>query len=291
MLLGTRDRRRADRAGAARHRPDRAELRHRAGRDERAPALPVAARPRSGCRCMPNAGLPELDRGRRRLPADARTSWPTRMTRSSREYGLAPGRRLLRHHAGAPAPGGRARCGGREPRRARRRGPSPASPRSTSTCRSGRTPSYLSIGERTNANGSKAFREAMLAERLGRLRRDRPGPDPRRRAPARPLRRLRRPRRRRRHARAGRPARHRVDPADHARLHRAGGAARPGWSCSAAAASSTRSTTRTATGPSRGSPGSCRWSREHGAAVVALTIDEEGQARTAEWKVARRRRG
>ena len=26
--------------------------------------------------------------------------------------------------------------------------------------------------------------------------------------------------------------------------------------------------------------------REHGAAVIALTIDEEGQARTAEWKVA-----
>ena len=25
--------------------------------------------------------------------------------------------------------------------------------------------------------------------------------------------------------------------------------------------------------------------REHGAAVIALTIDEEGQARTAEWKV------
>ena len=25
--------------------------------------------------------------------------------------------------------------------------------------------------------------------------------------------------------------------------------------------------------------------KEHGAAVVALTIDEEGQARTAEWKV------
>src|SRR5262249_56154523 len=27
-------------------------------------------------------------------------------------------------------------------------------------------------------------------------------------------------------------------------------------------------------------------SREHGAAVVALTIDEQGQARTAEWKAA-----
>ena len=26
--------------------------------------------------------------------------------------------------------------------------------------------------------------------------------------------------------------------------------------------------------------------REHGAAVIALAIDEQGQARTAEWKVA-----
>ena len=26
--------------------------------------------------------------------------------------------------------------------------------------------------------------------------------------------------------------------------------------------------------------------RQHGASVVALTIDEQGQARTAEWKVA-----
>ena len=40
-----------------------------------------------------------------------------------------------------------------------------ASPRSTSTCRSARTPRTSSIGERTNANGSKAFREAMLEER------------------------------------------------------------------------------------------------------------------------------
>jgi 5-methyltetrahydrofolate--homocysteine methyltransferase len=37
-------------------------------------------------------------------------------------------------------------------------------------------------------------------------------------------------------------------------------------------------------------PRSCLWLREHGASVVALTIDEEGQARDAEWKlrVARR---
>ena len=45
-----RDRRRADRARAARHRPDRAELRHRSRRDERAPALPVPARPDRRCR-------------------------------------------------------------------------------------------------------------------------------------------------------------------------------------------------------------------------------------------------
>ena len=45
MLLGSRDRRGADRAGAARRRPDRAELLDRPGRDERAPALPVPARP------------------------------------------------------------------------------------------------------------------------------------------------------------------------------------------------------------------------------------------------------
>src|SRR6266581_3063072 len=68
---------------------------------------------------------------------------------------------------------------------------------------------FLSIGERTNANGSKAFREAMLEGRYE----DCDGPDSRI-ARMMPL------------------------------------------------------------------------AREHGAAVIALTIDEQGQARTAEWKVA-----
>ena len=40
----------------------------------------------------------------------------------------------------------------------------------------------LMIGERTNANGSKAFREAMLAERLRATASRSPRPDPRRRA-------------------------------------------------------------------------------------------------------------
>jgi 5-methyltetrahydrofolate--homocysteine methyltransferase len=67
-------------------------------------------------------------------------------------------RRLLRHTpehiARLPA---RAR-----PRRARR-ATSTGFRRSTTTCPLRRTRSVLLVGERTNANGSKAFREAMLA--------------------------------------------------------------------------------------------------------------------------------
>ena len=63
-----RDRRRADRARAARHRRDRPQLRHRPGRDERAPAPPRPGTPGSPVSCMPNAGLP------RARPATARTT-------------------------------------------------------------------------------------------------------------------------------------------------------------------------------------------------------------------------
>ena len=81
--------------------------------------------------------------------------------------------------------------------------------------------SFLIIGERTNANGSKAFREAMLAEDWDGCTRDGDRADPRGRPRARRLRRLRRPRRRPGHGRdrpplrhAGqRPARHRLDRA------------------------------------------------------------------------------
>ena len=92
-----RDRRRADRARAARHRPDRAQLRHRAGGDERAPALPVPARPGTAvgdAERRPAAA----HRGRRVLPADAgrvgRGAGPVRQRVRRRA-----GRRLLRHHA------------------------------------------------------------------------------------------------------------------------------------------------------------------------------------------------
>ena len=73
--------------------------------------------------------------------------------------------------------------------------------------------SFLAIGERTNANGSKAFREAMLAGRLDDCVEIARAADPRRRAPARRVRGLRRPGRLRRHDRGGRPARHRRHPA------------------------------------------------------------------------------
>ena len=164
MLLGSRDRRRADRAGAARHRRDRAQLRHRPGRDERAPAPPRPARPRRRrlhAQRRPAAAHHATARATRSPPRSS----PPRTTQFTREFGLVAGRRLLRHDAGAPAPrSSSASAAGRsQPRRPRpERGRRLAS---TSTCRSARTPSYLSIGERTNANGSKAFREAMLEPR------------------------------------------------------------------------------------------------------------------------------
>ena len=232
---------------------------------------------------MPNAGLPELTADGAVLPADpgraGRGAGPVRHRVRRRA-----GRRLLRHHAGAhPAVVDAA---------ARRHARSPREPRHEPGVASiyhhvpfAQDASVLMVGERTNANGSKAFREAMLAgdwqacveiareqardgSHLLDLCVDYVGRDG---AAG--------------HARAGRPVRHRVDAADHARLDRAERDRGRAWRCSAAGASSTRSTSRTATGPSS------RYARvmpivsEHGAAVVALTIDEEGQARTAEWKV------
>ena len=82
---------------------------------------------------------------------------------------------------------------------------------------------FLAIGERTNANGSKAFRDALLAGDCDGCVRHRPLADPRRRPPARRLHRLRRPGRRRGHARDRRPARDRGDAAARPRLDRAAG--------------------------------------------------------------------
>ncbi len=159
---GHRDRRRAHRAGAAGHRPDRAELRHRPRRDERAPAHAVQARPdpavgdaqRRACR-----GSARTARSTRSRP----TSWPRRWPAFVREYGL----RLVGGCCGTTPEHIRAvvdAVARRHARRPARRGPSRASARSTPPVPFRQDTSVLMVGERTNANGSKKFREAMLAE-------------------------------------------------------------------------------------------------------------------------------
>ncbi|MGZ4596112.1 MAG: homocysteine S-methyltransferase family protein, partial [Actinomycetes bacterium] len=117
---------------------------------------------RVGLSCMPNAGLPELGKHGATYPltpqqlADAHDQF-------TRDFGLA----LV---------GG---CCGTTPEHLRQvvdrvggRGLATRKPRPEAGVASlyqhvpfRQDTSYLSIGERTNANGSKAFREAMLAER------------------------------------------------------------------------------------------------------------------------------
>ena len=115
-----------------------------------------------GLSCMPNAGLPELTADGARYPltpeqlADAHDAF-------TRDYGLALvggccGTTPEHLQAVVERVGGRA-VTSRRPRPER----GAASLYQQVTFRQDTT--YLTIGERTNANGSKAFREAMLGER------------------------------------------------------------------------------------------------------------------------------
>jgi hypothetical protein len=83
--------------------------------------------------------------------------------------------------------------------------------------------SFLMIGERTNANGSKKFREAMLDGDYDTCTAMATEQVKRRRPRARRVRRLRGPRRHRRHGRDRQPLRHPGQRAAGARLHRARG--------------------------------------------------------------------
>ena len=176
---------------------------------------------------MPNAGLPVLgaDGAEYPLQPGRARRRPVALRRRVRRRA---GRRLLRHDAGAPAAGRRGRP---RPRRAGPRTPEvePGAASLYSAVPFAQDAGVLMVGERTNTNGSKAFREAMLAgdwEKVVDIGReavregahlidlcvDYVGP-----------------RRRRRHARGRVPAGHRLDPADHARLDRAPGhRGRPG---------------------------------------------------------------
>ena len=195
---------------------------------------------------VPNAGIPEMVDGADLLPA--RPAGPGRRPARVRVRARrVDRRRLLRHHARAPARRGRGRRGPGAPppragpavlRQARgggaarppaRRGPT--TPRSMVEYRPAlaslyaaapieQDTSFLVIGERANANGSKAFRELLLERGLGGDGRAGQVPDPRGRPRAGRVRGLRGPRRRAGHGRGRRPVRDPVHPAAGARLHR-----------------------------------------------------------------------
>ena len=145
--------------------------------------------------------------------------------------------------------------------------------------------SFLIIGERTNANGSKKFREAMLDADWDLVRADGQGPGQGRRPRARRVRRLRRPRRHRRHGRdrlsASAPSR--ACPWCSTPPSRR--CSKPASNGSAVGPSSTRPTSRTARTPGSRLDRVFTLAREYGAAVICLLIDEEGQARDVEWKM------
>src|SRR3954453_17999669 len=117
---------------------------------------------RIGLSCMPNAGLPELTSDGARYPltpeqlADAHDQF-------TREFGLA----LVGGCCGTTPDHIRAvveRVGGREVK-ARKPRPEPGAASLYQHVPFQQDITYLSVGERTNTNGSKAFREAMLESR------------------------------------------------------------------------------------------------------------------------------
>ena len=117
---------------------------------------------RIGLSCMPNAGLPELGKHGATYPltpeqlADAHDQF-------TRDYGLA----LVGGCCGTTPEHLRLvveRVRGREVVKRKPR-PEPGAASLYQSVPFRQDTSYLSIGERTNANGSRAFRDAMLAER------------------------------------------------------------------------------------------------------------------------------
>ena len=144
---------------------------------------------------------------------------------------------------------------------------------------------YLAVGERTNANGSKKFREAMLEadwDTCVQMAREQVKEGahvldvcvdyvgPRRRASTWTRSRAGSRRRRRCRSCSTRPSRR---------------SSKPGCSTTAARRSSTRPTSKRARSEGKRMDRVFRLAREYGAAVICLTIDEEGQARDADWKL------
>ncbi|HZE31122.1 MAG TPA: methionine synthase, partial [Actinoallomurus sp.] len=237
--------------------------------------------------CMPNAGLPELTADGARYPltpdelADAHDTF-------TREFGLSlvggccgstPEhiRRLVERVGTAPEGPGR-QVARRRPR------PEAGAASLYQHVAFRQDTSYLAIGERTNANGSKAFREAMLEERWDdcvKIARDQ-----------------------------ARDGAHMLDlcvdyvgrdgVADMKELafRFATAATLPivldsteppviqaGLEMLGGRAVINSVNYEDGDGPESRTARLMPVVKEHGAAVIALTIDEEGQARTADWKV------
>jgi 5-methyltetrahydrofolate--homocysteine methyltransferase len=236
---------------------------------------------RIGLSCMPNAGLPELTADGAHYPltpvelADAHDTF-------TRDFGIT----LVGGCCGTTPDHIRQvveRVGGREvaPRKPRPE-PSVASLYQQVTFQ--QDASYLSIGERTNANGSKAFREAMLEQRWDdcvEIARDQT-----------------------------RDGAHLLDVcidyvgrdgvadmrevafrfATASTLPLVLDSTEPavieaGLECLGGRSVINSVNYEDGDGPNSRIAKMMPIVKEHGAAVVALTIDEEGQARTAEWKV------
>jgi len=234
-----------------------------------------------GLACLPNAGLPVLGPRGATYPLTP-TELADAHERFTGEYGLA----LVGGCCGTTPEHLRQvvdRVRGR-PLGVRRPRPEPGTASLYQSVPFRQDTSYLSIGERTNANGSKAFREAMLAERWNDCIEI---------------------------ARAQtRDGAHLLDVCvDYVGRD---GAADMREVASRFATASTLPLVLDSTEPAvieagleclggRAVVNSVNYEdgdrpdsriskvmpliREHGAAVIALTIDEEGQARTAEWKV------
>jgi 5-methyltetrahydrofolate--homocysteine methyltransferase len=242
----------------------------------------LAAHSRLPLSCMPNAGLPELTSDGAYYPVTA-TELAAAHEAFAAEFGLA-------------LAGG---CCGTTPehmaevvRRLRDRPVTPREPRPEAGVASlyqhvpfRQDTAFLAIGERTNANGSKAFREAMVAERfddcveIARAQ-TRDGAhlldvcvDYVGRDGASDMRKV-----------AGRLATAATLPLvlDSTEPE----VIRAGLELLGGRAVVNSVNYEDGDGPESRIARVMPLVREHGAAVIALTIDEQGQARTAEWKLA-----
>ena len=121
----------------------------------------LAQHSRTFLSCLPNAGLPSIVDGHTHYDltpdalADAHERFVDRVRAQHR-------RRLLRHHARRTSRAVVDRIGTPRARAPRTPSTSRAARRSTARSPSTRSSRTSPIGERTNANGSKKFRDAML---------------------------------------------------------------------------------------------------------------------------------